>query len=105
MNQYCIQTTDAGTFEFRGDLIAQTGNQVEVAFYGNATVPNTNLFHSAKIFKTESGRFVVVKRFFANYRDWDPGCNATDCNTLDEALDWLRDNDDEQGLAELLKYE
>lgn len=53
MNQYRIQTTDAGAFEFRGVLIAQTGNQVDMTFYDTATVPDTNLFHSAKIFKTE----------------------------------------------------
>lgn len=105
MDQYRIQTTDERTFEFRGILIAQTGNQVDMTFYDTATVPDTNRFHSAKIFKTESGRFVVVKRFFSNYLDWDPECKAAECNTHEEALDWLNANDDDQGLAELLKYE
>lgn len=105
MDQFCIHATDDRAFEFRGDLIAQTGNLVDVTFYGSATIPNTNIFHSAKIFKTESGRFVVVKRFFTNYRDWDPECKAAECNTLDEALDWIKDNDSDQGVAELLRYE
>ncbi len=105
MDQYRIQTTDERTFEFRGILIAQMGNQVDMTFYDTATVPDTNRFHSAKIFKTESGRFVVVKRFFSNYLDWDPECKAAECNTHEEALDWLNANDDDQGLAELLKYE
>ena len=105
MDQYRIQTTDERTFEFRGILIAQMGNQVDMTFYDTATVPDTNRFHSAKIFKTESGRFVAVKRYFSNYLDWDPECKAAECNTHEEALDWLNANDDDQGLAELLKYE
>ena len=100
-----IKTTEGDALKFRGEVIAKTGDVVSVKFYDTATVPDTDLFHSATIYKTDDNKFVVEKRFFTNYRDWEPECKATFCESQDEALNWLRANDDEQRLTEILKYE
>lgn len=104
MKEYLIQTSDGETIEFIGCLVAETGDQVSMKFFNNASIANTNLFHSAEVYKKESGDFVVTKRIFSNYRDWETTCKAVECESLDEALNWLKTNDDDQGLVDLLKY-